>query len=338
MTTMQDVARQAGVSLSTVSYALNGNRPIAQETRDRIQAAIDELGYRRNAAARSLAARRSHVLALVLPTVAGGLSGTLGEFAESAAQTARDAGYHLVIWPFDRREHDEVRDLVGQGQADGVLLMEVALDDARVEALASSGVPFTLIGRTRDPEGTSYVDIDFERTITDAVEHLADLGHRTVGFVNHSQRSEVELYGPTVRARDAFLAAAEERHLAPVHVTCDESPVAGRRAALEILVRAPRTTAIITMNESATFGVTSLLRERRIEIPRDMSVVAVVTSSEVGAMYDPPLTSYLAPGRTLGRYAVEELLAALGGPPRRDAPRLVACALAPGGSTGPAPS
>jgi len=337
MATMQDVARHAGVSLSTVSYALSGARPIGPETRARVMAAIEELGFERNAAARSLAARRSHVLALVLPTVAGGLSGTLGEFAQSASQTARDAGYHLVIWPFDREEHGEVRDLVRQGQADGVLVMEVSLHDERIDALMASQVPFTMIGRTEDLDGRSWVDIDFERTLTDAVDHLADLGHTDVAFVNHSQRSLDTGYGPTVRARDAFLAAAAARGIHATDVTSDESPLAGRLATSAILDERPGTTAFVTMNETATFGVTQALRDRRLRVPDDVSVLAVVTSPEVGAMYNPPLTTMRAPGRALARRSVEELLAALDSTTYREAPRLVTCVLSPGASTGPAP-
>lgn len=337
MATMQDVARHAGVSLSTVSYALSGARPIGTETRARVMAAIEELGFERNAAARSLAARRSHVLALVLPTVAGGLSGTLGEFTQGASQTAREAGYHLVIWPFDREEHAEVRDLVRQGQADGVLVMEVSLHDERIDALLASKVPFTMIGRTAELDGRSWVDIDFERTLTDAVDHLADLGHTTIAFVNHSQRSLDTGYGPTVRARDAFHAAAVARGLHATDVTSDESPLAGRLATGAILDERPDTTAFVTMNETATFGVTQALRDRGLRVPDDVSVLAVVTSPEVGAMYNPPLTTMRAPGRELGRRSVEELLAALEGTTAREAPRLVTCVLSPGASTGSAP-
>ncbi len=100
MATMQDVARRAQVSLSTVSYALSGTRPVSDATRRRIEDAMAELGYQPNAMARGLASRRSHVLALIYPAMEKGLGGTVAEFVSSAAETARENGYHLVLWPF----------------------------------------------------------------------------------------------------------------------------------------------------------------------------------------------------------------------------------------------
>ena len=157
MTTMHDVARLANVSLSTVSYALSGTRPVSQATKDRIGEAMAELDYRPNAMARGLASRRSRTLALIFPAMESGIGGTVAEFVRSAAATARQRGYHLVLWPFGADQPEEIRDLVHQGMADGVLLMEVCLADARVDALHSAGLPFTMIGRTEDVTGLTYV-------------------------------------------------------------------------------------------------------------------------------------------------------------------------------------
>jgi DNA-binding LacI/PurR family transcriptional regulator len=154
MATMQDVARFAKVSLSTVSYAMSDARPVSAATKARIESAMQELGYHRNEAARSLASRRSRVLALTFPAMQQGLSGTVSEFVASAAETAASHGYHLVLWPFGAHQPLEIRDLAQQGMADGVLLMEVRLEDPRVEALRESGVPFTMIGRTEGVRGT----------------------------------------------------------------------------------------------------------------------------------------------------------------------------------------
>ncbi|WP_165372823.1 LacI family DNA-binding transcriptional regulator [Pengzhenrongella frigida] len=338
MATMQDVARLANVSLSTVSYALSETRPVTAATKARIEAAMSELGYHRNAAARSLASHRSHVLALIFPAMQQGLGGTVTEFVASAADTARQSGYQLVLWPFGATQSREIRDLAQQGQADGVLLMEVRLDDPRVEALRKAGVPFTMIGRTARVDDLSYVDIDFTRTTEDAVAYLTDLGHERIAFLNHSQASREEGYGPTVRAHDGYTAAMRRRGLVPHAILCDESPGAGRTAMSELLAGDPDLTAVITMNEIATFGVTVELQSRDLQIPRDVSVLAIVTSPGVGAMSHPPLTTMHAPGAALGRLGVQSLLALLqvGETPSTD-PVLLPCPLEPGGSTGPVP-
>lgn len=338
MATMQDVAKLANVSLSTVSYALSGTRPISRETRERIEAAMAELGYQPNASARALASRRSRTLALIYPATEAGLGGTVAEFVRSASATAREQGYHLVLWPFSPDQAAEIRDLAQQGMADGVLLMEVAMEDPRVEALHEAGVPFTMIGRTREPEGLPYVDIDFDRTTEDAVAHLADLGHARIGFLNHSESSAVAGYGPTLRAADGFAAAMHRRGLEPHQVLCDESPVAGRAAVGQLLDEEPGLTALVLMNEVATFGAVAELHDRGYVVPRDMSVLSIVTSPGVGAMTNPPLTTMHAPGSELGRLGVQALLTLLEGSDGAVSPVLISCRFEAGASTGPAPA
>jgi DNA-binding LacI/PurR family transcriptional regulator len=337
MATMQDVARHAKVSLSTVSYALSGARPVSAATKVRIDAAMAELGFRPNAMARGLASRRSSTLALIFPAMESGLGGTVTEFVASAAAAAREHGYHLVLWPFGAHQADEIRDLVRQGLADGVLLMEVRLDDPRVEALHAAGLPFTMIGRTREVEGLAYVDIDFDRTTEDAVAHLTALGHEHIGFLNHSRESHDEGYAPTIRAEDGFRTAMTSRGLVPRTVLCHESPQAGRRAVAELLEADPDMTALVSMNEMATFGATVELQDRGLRIPDDFSVLSIVTSPGVGALSNPPLTTMHAPGAELGRLGVEALLGRLVPDGRHPEPVLLSCRLEEGASTGPAP-
>jgi len=336
MATMQDVAHLAGVSVSTVSYVLSDTRPVSVATKTRVRAAIDELGFEPNAHARGLASRRSRVLALIYPAMDTGLGGTVAEFVASAAHAALEAGYRLVLWPFGTDQLAEIGTLVRQGMADGVLVMEVRLHDERVDALVASGVPFTMIGRTADVEGLSYVDIDFAQTTDDAVAHLALLGHRHIGFLNHSRASADSGYAPTVRAADGYRDAMARRTLTPVEVLCDESPRAGRAAMAALLHRDPELTAVVTMNEIATFGATVELQDRGLRIPDDFSVLSIVTSPGVGAMSNPPLTTMHAPGAALGRLGVLSLLALVqASEPHAADPVLLPCPLVPGASTGP---
>ena len=346
MVTMQDVARRAGVALSTVSASLTGSRPVSAATRARVTAAMDELGYRRNALARGLASRRSHVLALTYPVGDSGLSRTSAEFVLGAAEVAQQRGYQLVLWPFAVDDAQGIVEVARQGLADGVLLMEVHLDDVRVPALREAGVPVALIGRTRGDADLPAVDVDFETTLTEAVAHLADLGHRRIAFVNHAAHRVTEGHGPTVRASAAYRAAMADRGLSPVEVHADES-VAGGRAALAGLLdgdlfdsdhpdAAERPTAVITMNEDATFGVVAELAARGVAVPGGLSVLAVVSSPAVAGQTVPPLTTMHAPGARLGAAGVDALLTLLddGSTPP---PALVPCRLVDCGSTGPAP-
>src|SRR5512144_187195 len=155
---MLDVAKRAGVSLSTVSYAINGTRPISEETQQRIFAAMDELGYRPHALARGLASKRSRILALVFPTFERGLGITELDFFTSAADTARINGYHLVLWSVDVHDSKELIELAQLGLVDGVILMEVHLHDERVELLQQLDFPFSMMGRCGQEQNINYAD------------------------------------------------------------------------------------------------------------------------------------------------------------------------------------
>jgi DNA-binding LacI/PurR family transcriptional regulator len=337
MATMLDVANRAGVSLSTVSYAISGVRPVSEKTRVRIQKAMDDLGFRPNAMARGLASRKSLTVALTFPAVENGFDGTAMEFVASAAATARRRGYHLVLWPFLEEEADEIADLALQGFCDGVIVMEVRLEDRRVEALASAGLAFAMIGRTAHPEAGTYLDIDFDACAEDAVAYLEGLGHTRIALLNHSEAAVAAGYGPAVRIASAFRAAMRSRGLEPVDVCSDENPVAGRRAVAGLLDAHPDLTALVAMNEDAMYGATAELTARGLVVPRDFSVLSIVSSPGVSARFSPTLTTMNAPGRELGRLAVEALLGRF----EQDAPQvastLLPCSPPVGSTTAPAP-
>jgi DNA-binding LacI/PurR family transcriptional regulator len=332
--TMRDVAQAAGVSIATVSFVVNNTKPVAPETRRRIEDAMVRLDFRRNMVGRALASRRTRVVALVYPAMEHKLGASGMEFVTSAARTAGEAGYHLVLWPVSN-DAAELTQLLGQGLVDGVLLMEVQLDDARVEVLRATRTPFALIGRSADLTGLVYVDIDFERTMEQAVDHLVGLGHRHLVMVAGSQAdASFRTYGPYVRAAAAYRRLAAEREFEPVIVECEQTTKAGRAAAEAILTSWPETTAILVLNEFAAPGLVSGLLRHGVRIPADVSVLSVLTSTEMSTSIDPALTSMSSPGAELGELGVQALLRILEGaaPPP---PSLLPGTLVPGDSTGP---
>ncbi|WP_327025091.1 LacI family DNA-binding transcriptional regulator [Micromonospora sp. NBC_01739] len=335
MATMHDVARLAQVSVSTVSYVLTGARPISQATRDKVLAAMAELDYQPNAMARGLASRRSRILGLLLPMDERGLGATETAFVTGAAAGASAAGYHLVLAPIGVGDRDELRRLASQRMLDGALLMEVQLHDPRVEVLRELDIPLVLIGRTADTTDLSYVDIDFDRTVAEAVGHLVDLGHRRIVYVNHSADAIAEGYGPALRTRDAFTAAMAAHGLEPLMIPTQDSAAGGRRALATALCQAPDLTAILAMNESAVFGLLGELHSRGLSVPDDVSVVSMVTSPQVAELATPALTAMNSPGTALGRIAIEMLLRQVDGGDREIHQQLLPCALQVRGSSGP---
>ncbi|NUS01477.1 MAG: LacI family DNA-binding transcriptional regulator [Nonomuraea sp.] len=338
MTSLRDVAERAQVAISTVSAALNGTRPVAADTKRRIERAAAELGYRPNLLARGLQSKRTRILALLYPAPRAGFGPTEMRFATGAAEAARKLGYHLLLSPEHADPVEELRHLTGLGLVDGVLLMEVSLDDERTEFLVESGVPFAMIGRTREPGALDHADIDFAATARDAVAHVAGLGHRALAFFNHSADAYAAQYGPAVRAGEEFAKAAREAGIGYVDAFRAGSAEEGRQAFDRLMDGHPEVTAVAVMDDHAAAGVIAGVAARGWRIPDDLTLMLVLSSAGVAEMFHPRLTTLEPPSAELGRLGAEMLIerlrpdAAHDGPPRH---HLLPCRLLPGASSAP---
>src|SRR5579884_2047478 len=178
MATIGDVARLAGVTRTTVSHALSGKRPVAPATRERVLAAVRALGYRPNAVARSLVLRRTQTIGLSLPIDAHYRSlsdGAYLRFISAIADRLSSHGYKLLCLISADLGVTDLADLARDGHVDGVLLLELHLDDPRVAALQEVGLPFVAIGRPLDTAGLVHVDADSVQATEDAVRYLFGL-------------------------------------------------------------------------------------------------------------------------------------------------------------------
>lgn len=337
--TRADVARLAGVSTSTVSYALSGTRPISAQTRQRIQAAMDELGYTPHALAAGLAGRRSRILALLIPTERRNVSGPDLEYVVAAADAARERGYHVVLWPTNHGDLEDVRRLSSSGLVDGVLLMEVLLDDERVRLLQSSGVPVALVGRTRQVDDVVFADADFDQISRLSVGHLAGLGHRHLGLIT-APRSFLDLgYGPSVRTAEGLTQAAAQAGVELLALPGDSTVTAGRAILAQLLERMPTLTAVISAyNWEATVGLVQEANARRLHIPHHLSVLLLSSSPAQADVTLPTLTTVGPSATGIGRAAVIGLINRIERPHAPPDQTLIHAEFAQRGSTGLAPT
>ena len=335
--TMQQVARRANVALSTVSYALNGTRPVSEETRLRIWQAMADLGYQPHALARGLASKRSRIIALLFPALPRGFGATELEVVTGAAEAAQEHAYHLVLWPMEIHAVGELQQLVRQNLVDGVLVMEVRLRDERIDLLRQIGVPFSMIGRTAVASDLSFADIDWEQTTHDAVTYLVGLGHRHIAFLNQTEDAFNAGYGPVVRAAGTFDQVAREAGLTPISRFCGDTALAGQEIFEELVAAHPELTAMVTINERATVGVMQAAAMRGWRIPDDLSIISVASSARVAEMTLPPLTALTPPSSELGHLGVETLIGQLEEETSELVQRLLPCRLVIRGSTGPSP-
>ncbi|NUP65732.1 MAG: LacI family DNA-binding transcriptional regulator [Nonomuraea sp.] len=333
MVTMRDVADRANVSIATVSFVINGTKPVAPETRTRIEAAIQELGYRRNVVARALASSRTHILALLHPDLDGRPNATAIQVVMSAAHGARERGYDLVLWPVN--DDEQMSPLLAGGLVDGVLLMEVQIRDPRVDRLIASRLPFALIGRTEN-EDLPFVDIDFATTIGQAVEHLRPFGHRRIALVTQRTAAAEHAPGRIRRAESAYLDTMTALGVPPVIVAVESTSAGGREAALRLSEDFPEVTAVILVNEGASAGLVKGSRALGRAVPDDLSVITASTTAELGEMIEPSLTVMAAPAPQLGRLGAHALIDQLEGVQNTPPHTLIPCTLVPGQSVGPA--
>jgi DNA-binding LacI/PurR family transcriptional regulator len=331
---MLDVAKRANVALSTVSYALNNTRPVSDETRQRIFKAMEDLGYRPHAMARGLASKRSRIIALLFPNPERGLGITELEFVTNAADAARENGYNLVLWPSEMHEPEELRLFAQQGLVDGVIVMEVRLNDERINLLREIDFPFSMIGRCVDTTGIGYVDIDFEQTMQEAVAYLAGLGHKKIAFLNQSQSAYDNGYGPVFRSQAAFPKAIQTAGVEGISRFCRPAPQAGYEICNELFAVSPDITALITMNERAVPGIMRAIAEQGWHIPEEFSLVVIASSARMAEMMTPALTTSDIAAAELSRLSVDLLIQQLEAKDGTPLQKLVPCRLVIRGSTG----
>ena len=302
-----EIARRAKVSRSTVSYALSGRRPVSPATRLRIQQVIDEMGYRPNASARALARGETRTLGLVFPPASSHYTEMQLDFIGGVVEAAAARDYEVLMSLASAGEDQSFQRLVGERRVDGVILMEIRLQDARVDRMLQSGFPFVTIGRTGSPEGTSWVDLDYVTLVRRCVRHLSDLGHRSLAFVNRSETLLRAGYESARRGKDGFELALAKLGLTGSSYPCDDNALGGETCAEQILAGQPETTGIVTLNEASLGGLYRGLTNAGRKIPRDMSVTGVAGERWADAV-TPSLTAAGVPAYEMGRIAIDLLL------------------------------
>jgi DNA-binding LacI/PurR family transcriptional regulator len=299
--TIHDVARRAQVSPSTVSRALSASHLVRGETRDRVLAAAEELGYQPNPAARSLITRRTGNIGILVPDLNNPFyTGVL----RGVQARARQSGYAVFFADGEEdpgAEEALVRTMARQ--VDGVVMCSPFSTDAQLQELAGLTCLTLLNRRVRDIPAAL---MDSAGGMRQVVEHLAALGHRRCAYLNGPASS----WSNRERRRGVRTAAAKAG-LSTVDLGPFEPKFEGGVQAADLAL-AQGVTAIIAFNDLMALGVLSRLGDRGVAVPRDVSVVGT-DNLLYAAMCAPPLTTVAMPMEAAGRAAVDLLLARIGG-------------------------
>ncbi len=331
--TIADVARHAGVSVSTVSYVLSGKRTISATTSARVRASIRALGFHPHAGARSLASNRSSIIALVLPLRQGMHLPVLMQFATAVVTSARTHDHDVLLVTADEGPAG-LRRVAAGAIVDGLVLMDVEMHDPRVPTLRQLDRPSVLIGLPVDPSGLTCVDLDFHQAGAICVQHLANLGHREIALLGAPQVVYERDTGFAHRTRDGFMQTAQLLGLAAHSQPCEEDAATVMATVTALLHRTPALTGLVVHNEAAVAHVLDALRSLGKRVPEDISLVAICPD-ELAERSHPTLSSVQIPADDVGRRAVHLLMAKLD---NREVPpvTLLPPVLTPRTSTGPA--
>lgn len=300
---VRDVAERAGVSVGTVSNVLNNPDKVASATSERVLAAIEDLGFVRNDAARQLRAGHSRTIGMIVLDVRNPF---FTDVARGAESTAADAHLSVLLANSDERPAREAAylDLFEEQRVRGILISPVGDVIPRLEQLRSRGIPSVLVDRLARTEGFSSVSVDDEAGGALALTHLADAGRRRVVFVG----------GPfaldQVRDREAGARrVARERGVRlDVVETLNLSAAEGVQAGRMLATGEERPDAVFAANDVVALGVLQGLIQNGMRVPEDIALVGY-DDIDFAASASVPITSIRQPREQIGTEAVELLLA-----------------------------
>lgn len=309
-TTLKDVAREAGVHVSTASRALNPLTAsvVKPDTVERITEVARRLGYRPHPLARGLRTNQTMSVGIVIPDVENPLFGPIVAGAESVLV---EEGYSVLIGNADRgdRHAEDVVENMLERQVDGLILATAGRDDEVITDLLRRKVAVVLVNRRTDDPSVPAIIGDDHIGIGLAVEHLASLGHRQIGHVAGPSWVSTGL-----ERRAAFLDAMEGRGLDADPDRISEAEwyrtEPGYKAGLDLLSRRPETTAIVAANDLIGLGCYRAIRALDLEVAVDVSVTGYNDIPLLDLM-QPPLTAVRVPYREMGVRAAQTLLTRL---------------------------
>jgi DNA-binding LacI/PurR family transcriptional regulator len=303
MPTIKDVAREAGVSIATVSYVLNNKtEAISEDTRTRVWTAVRTIGYRPNVTARNLRSSRSKLIGYAWHEVSlEEVNTVLDRFVYSLARSAEAAGYHMLTFTFPKDAPIPVYDeLIRTGRVDGFVIGSTVYDDPRVRFLLDQNFPFVCFGRANDGWEFPWVDTDGQQGTREAVDYLVSLGHRRIAMAAWPEDSLTGNFRVAGYLEGLRRAGIEQALIA----RGENSEQTGRDALVEWLdlPADERPTAILCVTDLVAIGVMNEAERRGLVVGKDLSVIGYD---------DAPLAQYLRPALTTLRQPIEQVGEAL---------------------------
>ncbi|MDD9149495.1 MULTISPECIES: catabolite control protein A [unclassified Sporolactobacillus] len=302
--TIYDVAREAGVSMATVSRVVNGNPNVKPTTRKKVSEAIKRLGYRPNAVARGLASKKTTTVGVIIPDIS---SVFFSELARGIEDIATMYKYNIILCNSDQNKDKEIRliqTLLGK-QVDGIVFMGGKIAAEHIEEFKHSSAPVVLAATVDEGNQIPSVNIDYEQAVFEAVSHLIESGHREIGFINGP--IDVPINGK-YKLNGYKRALAE--HGIPFNETLlsvgDYTYESGKEATEQFLKQEVKPTAIFVDSDEMAIGSIHEIQDEGKEVPDDIEVISSENTRLV-QMVRPTLSSIAEPTYDIGAVAMRLL-------------------------------
>jgi LacI family transcriptional regulator len=302
--TIYDVAREAGVSMATVSRVVNNNTNVKPLTRKKVFEAIERLGYRPNAVARGLASKKTTTVGVVIPDISNTF---FAEVARGIEDIANMYHYNIILCNADKRKDKEIRviNTLLEKQVDGLLFMGGTVTDEHRDAFRTANVPIVLCATSEPSRTIPSVDIHHEKAAYDAVTLLLNHGHRKIAFISgvfedsnnglarfNGYKKAIEAAG--LQVRDEYVRIGNLRY---------ES---GMDASKFFLGLEDRPTAIFAATDEMAIGAIHAVQDFGLRVPYDISVVGI-DNIRMASMVRPQLTTVAQPMYDLGAVSMRLL-------------------------------
>ncbi len=284
---MRHVAERAGVSVTTVSHVINETRPVSEELRQRVLAAMDELGYQPNRLARSLRRGKTHTFGMIIPDNANPF---FAEMARGVEDTSFGQGYSVILCNSDGDLDKELlyTNMLAEKRVDGILFVAAGLSTERILDLQARQMPLVLVDRDLPNAAVDSVLTDNAQGGWLATRHLIELGHRRIGCI----------IGPSDITPSAERITGYRRALHESDIPVDEALIvkgdfqyaSGYRAASQLLAMDAPPTAIFACNDLMAVGAISAALKAGSQVPADLSVVGF-DDVRLASFANPPLTT-----------------------------------------------
>ncbi|MFC4556724.1 catabolite control protein A [Virgibacillus kekensis] len=301
--TIYDVAREANVSMATVSRVVNGNPNVKPATRKKVLSTIEQLGYRPNAVARGLASKKTTTVGAIIPDIS---SIFFAELARGIEDIATMYKYNIILSNSDQNKDKELQliNTMLEKQVDGILFMGGDITEEHVQQFKSSSIPVVLAATYDETNTIPSVNIDYEEAAYEATSFLMEKGNNNIAFISGQDDTLIskEKYNGYLRALKDKSVNVNDNHV----LTGDYTYDSGLEAAEQLLALDNRPTAVFVASDEMALGVIHGAQDRGYQVPGDLEVFGF-DNTRLATMVRPTLSTIVQPMYDIGAVAMRLL-------------------------------